>query len=292
MPTAILAAAVRTDPDTDSYVELAARAGRECLRRAGIDADAVGLLISSGVLGRGDAPAAVAIEQRLGLGPEFRPGRAPALSFDLRHGALGVLHAMTVADGFLIGGKVRYALLVAGDTPWPTVADPVAAPTASGAALLLENSTVTGGFGTLRTSDPTGPVPPSAWTSSDEAGIHGHLRPTGDAFDAAASAVERCLADDKLSPEDFRRGRAVLLSPSHTPDFVARLANTLGLTPRSVIGAPEPGRPYSAAPVHAYVHAERLGCLESARTVLFLGAYDRSAACLAYHRETTSSTVP
>ena len=52
----------------------------------------------------------------------------------------------------------------------------------------------------------------------------------------------------------------------------------------SVVGFdPSIGDPYTAAPVHAYLHAWDTGSIDTARTVIFLAADGASAACLAYH---------
>ncbi|MEU7145109.1 hypothetical protein ABZ942_37095 [Nocardia sp. NPDC046473] len=291
MPTMILGAAVNTDRDTGSYFDLAARAARTCVERAGITIDEVGMLINTGVFRDNNLvePAVAAlIQKRLGLGLEYEPGRIPVVSFDLLHGANGLLHGFTTAECFLATGEVKYVLLLAGDAHPSTERAVAGFPyTTSGAAILLGSSSTAGGFGRLQVRDTTGPVEASAWLDVGEAGSDGRSTvttlPGADPLALAAAAVRACLAEEGLDDSDFAAGRAVLLAPAPGPGFPARLADTLGLAPASVIGVPsELGDPYSAAPVHAYLHAQDSGVLDAADTVLFLAAYDASAVCLPY----------
>ncbi|WP_378738203.1 hypothetical protein [Nocardia brasiliensis] len=301
MPTAILAAAVHTDRDTGSYIELATRAARTCLERARVGVDEVGMLVNAGIFRDNNLcePAVAAIVQkRLGLGLDYRPDRVPAFSFDVMHGAAGLIHAIDVAESFLLGPEVNYVLLVAGDAHPSTRRDITdALYTPSGAAILLGKDATAGGFGRLHTVEPTGPVELSVWVDLEEAGTNG--RATGhavirdDPLPVAAEAVRACLADEGLTESDFAEGRAVLLAPAPSRDFPARLATTLGLPRAAVAGIdPRTGDPYSAAPVHAYLAAQESGRLAAARTTVFLAAYDASAACLAYrHSSTVGATA-
>ncbi|WP_405166970.1 hypothetical protein OG203_18800 [Nocardia sp. NBC_01499] len=292
MPVTILSAAANTDLDTGSYFELATRVARTCLERSGVAVDEVGMLISSCAIKDNNLvePAAAAlIQKRLGLGLAYAPGRVATLSFDLMHGANGLLHAFTTAECFMDTGEVKYALLLAGDTHPSTERGAAEFPlTASAVAVLLGSSPTAGGFGRLRTVDTTGPVEPSAWLDLNEVGANGrtsgHVKASDDPLIPAAEAVRACLGDEGLDGADFASGRAVLLVPAPVPGFPARLAATLGLAPESVVGVdPALGDPYSAAPVHAYLNAKHSGVLDAANTVLFLAAYDASAACVAYH---------
>ncbi|MFI9504442.1 hypothetical protein [Nocardia sp. NPDC052566] len=301
MATSIVAAATNSDPDTGSYFELAARAARTCLERAGVSPDEVGMLINTGVF-RDDnlsEPAVSAlIQKRIGIGLEYRPGRVPAFSFDLMHGATGLLHAITTAGCFLATGEVEYALLVAGDIHPSKQRQVAGFPyTPGGAALLLESTPLAGGFGRLHTSQTSGDADPSAWVALGDVGANGRsamrIAPgEEDPLALAADAARACMADTGIDGDDFAEGRAVVLAPASGLGFRARLAETLGLTPESVIGvAPAAGDPYSAAPVHAYLHAQATGILATARTVLFLAADDASAACLAYRPPVPALTL-
>ncbi|MFF3226198.1 hypothetical protein ACFYV7_25615 [Nocardia suismassiliense] len=299
MPNVILSAAVSTDRDTGSYLELATRAARTCVERAHIRVDDVGMLVNAGVFRDNNLcePAVAAlVQKRLGLGLAYRPGRAPAFSFDVMHGAAGLLHAVDIAETFLLGPELDYVLLVAGDAHPSTrrdIADLLYTP--SGAAILLGKDSAAQGFGRLHTVEPTGPVELSAWVDLPEAGMNGrttgHAVIRADPLPAAASAVRACLADEGLTAADFAEGRAVLLAPAPGQDFPERLASTLGLPSAAVAGIDARiGDPYSAAPVHAYLAALESGRLAAARTAVFLAAYDTSAACIAYRHPAVIGT--
>ncbi|MFI6044600.1 hypothetical protein ACIA8C_23440 [Nocardia sp. NPDC051321] len=293
MGTTIVAAATNTDLDTASYFELAARAARSCLDDSDVSVDEVGMLINVGVFrdeNISEPAVSALIQKRIGLGLEYQPGRVPAFSFDLMHGATGLLHAINTAECFLATGDVEYALLVAGDTHPSTRRYVAGFPYTTGAAaLLLGSSPSTGGFCPLHSRETSGPADPSAWVNLGEAGANGRsamrIRHGGeDPIELAAAAVRACVADEGLDNADFAEGRAVLLAPAPIVGFGASLAETLGYRTESVVGvAPALGDPYTAAPVHAYLHARESGVLAAADSVLFLAADDAAAACLAYH---------
>ncbi|PXX56368.1 3-oxoacyl-[acyl-carrier-protein] synthase-3 [Nocardia tenerifensis] len=287
-----MAAATNTDLDTGSYFELAARAALACLAGSEVSVDEVGMLINAGVFRDNNIcePAVSAlIQKRIGLGLEYQPGRLPAFSFDLMHGASGLLHAIIAAESFLAMGDVRYALLVAGDAH-PSMRRHVPGfPYTTGAAvLLLGTSPTVGGFGRLHTRESTEASEPSAWVDMNEVGANGRsamrVRRDGpDALELAAAAVRDCVDREGLDSADFDAHRAVLLAPAPMPGFAEILADTLGLQPDSVVGVPERiGDPYTAAPVHAYLSARESGVLDTAEVTLFLTADDAAAACLAY----------
>ncbi|MFC9433951.1 hypothetical protein [Nocardia sp. NPDC057030] len=298
MGTTIIAAATNTDLDTGSYFELAARALRSCLAGSDVSVDEVGMLINVGVFrdhNISEPAVSALIQKRIGLGLAYQPGRVPAFSFDLMHGATGLLHAINTADCFLASGDVEYALVVAGDTHPSTQRYVAGFPyTPGAAALLLGGSPTAGGFCPLHTRETAGPVEPAAWVDLGAAGPNGRsamrVRRRGeDPIALAAAAVRACVADEGLDDDDFAEGRAVLLAPAPTVGFSARLAETLGVRPESVVGvAPAVGDPYTAAPVHAYLNARESGVLDQADSVLFLAADDASAACLAYHPQSAA----
>ncbi|WP_280268302.1 hypothetical protein [Nocardia wallacei] len=292
MSTAVVSAAVCTDVDTGSYFELATRAGRSCLEQAGVSPDRIGVVINTGVFRDSNIsePAVAALlQQRLGIGLEYRTGRVPAFSFDLLHGATGVIHALTVAHCFLAPGELEYALILAGDTHPSTERVAEGFPyTPGGAALLLRSSAGAGGFGQLHATQTTGAAEPTAWVDLVAAGTSGRSAlsvrtGTGDPLAYAIDVVQDCLAAEGLDRGDFGTGSAVLLAPATEPGFREQLAYRLGVPSMSVAGIdPAVGDPYTAAPVHAYLNAASAGLLDTARAVLFLAADDSSAACLAY----------
>ncbi|MGW4327050.1 hypothetical protein ACWEKR_14270 [Nocardia sp. NPDC004573] len=291
MATTIVAAATNRDLDTGSYLELAARAARTCVERAEVGLDEIGMLINAGVFRDSNIsePAVAALlQKRIGLGLSYAPGRTPVLSFDLMHGASGLLHAIATADAFLATGMVKYALLVAGDAHPSTERDVADFPySASGAALLLGTSPTAAGFGRLHTRDTTGSADPIAWVALDEAGAGGRnamcvRTGAGDRVDAAAAVVRACLAEEGLDGGRFAAGEALLLAPDPAAGFRARLAGALALPTRSVVGFDASvGDPYTAAPVHAYLHALDSG-FDPDTTMVFAAVDEASAACVAY----------
>ncbi|WP_051046980.1 hypothetical protein [Nocardia asiatica] len=298
MATTIVAAATNSDPDTGSYFELAARAALTCVERSGVGLDQIGVLVNAGVF-RDDnvsEPAVSAlIQKRIGLGLAYDAQGAPAFSFDLMHGATGLLHALVTADSFLATGTVRYALLVAGDTHPSARRDVADFPySASGAALLLGTTPSAGGFGRLHARETTGAVDPTAWVDLGAAGADGRnamcvRAGAEDPVALATAAVRSCLDAEGLDSGDFAEGSAVLLAPVRDVGFRSRLADVLAIPSAAIAGfAPSIGDPYTAAPVHAYLHASDTGRLDTARTVIFLAADGASAACLAYRPRSAS----
>ncbi|WP_051020812.1 hypothetical protein [Nocardia araoensis] len=298
MATTIVSAATNRDIDTGSYLELATRAARTCVERSEVGLHEIGMLINTGVFRDSNIsePAVSAlIQKRIGLGLTYAAGRVPVLSFDLMHGACGLLHAIATADTFLATGTVRYALLVAGDAHPSTERDVAEFPySADGAALLLGTSPTAGGFGRLHTRDTTGPVEPIAWVPLNDVGAAGRSAirvRTGaeDRVDSATAVVRACLDSEGLDGRDFAEGRALLLAPDQAADFRARLADALVIPARSVVGFDAcVGDPYTAGPVHAYLHALAAGLLDTAQTVVFLAVDGASAACLTYRPRSTS----
>ncbi|TQM32948.1 hypothetical protein [Nocardia bhagyanarayanae] len=300
MATMIISAATDSDPGTGSYFELAARAARTCVQRADVGLDEIGMLINTGVFRDSNLcePAVAAlIQKRIGLGLAYEAGQTPTFSFDLMQGATGLLHAIVTADAFLATGGVEYALLVAGDVHPSTERHVSDFPyTSGGAALLLGSSPAAGGFGRLHTCEAPGTVDPTAWVDLGDAGTEGRrvisIRAGAqDPVDLAVAVVRSCVDEEGLDGGDFAEGQALLLAPAHVSGFRTRLANTLAIPARSVIGfAPSIGVPYTAAPVYAYLNALDVGLLDTARTVIFLAADGASAACLAYHPRSASRT--
>ncbi|MEU6185550.1 hypothetical protein [Nocardia sp. NPDC047038] len=300
MATTIVSAATNRDLDTGSYLELATRAALACVERSEVGLHEIGMLINGGVFRDSNIsePAVSAlIQKRIGLGLTYAAGRVPVLSFDLMHGACGLLHAIATADTFLATGTVRYALLVAGDTHPSTERHVADFPySASGAALLLGTSPATGGFGRLHTRDTTGPVGPIAWVPLNDVGADGRSAirvRTGaeDRVDSAAEVVRACLDSEGLDGRHFAEGHALLLAPDQAAGFRVRLAGALAIPSRSVVGFDASiGDPYTAGPVHAYLHARETGLLDTARIVVFLAVDGASAACLTYRPRSASPT--
>ncbi|MGV9482841.1 hypothetical protein ACWDNR_26245, partial [Gordonia aichiensis] len=130
--------------DTHSIVEHSGRAARQCLQRADIRPEQVGVLINTGIFRDSNTvePAVSALIQKAaGIGLDYTRDDPRTFSFDLMNGAVGVLDAVRVAGSVLATGSTEHVLVVAGDThPSLTrgTADAEFPYATAGAALLLE----------------------------------------------------------------------------------------------------------------------------------------------------------
>ncbi|HET6950599.1 MAG TPA: 3-oxoacyl-[acyl-carrier-protein] synthase III C-terminal domain-containing protein [Acidimicrobiales bacterium] len=98
---------------------LAGAAARQALRRAGLAACDVDLLVNAGLYherNMGEPALAALIQEDIGANPEDpHPGGHGTFSFDVANGACGMLTGLQIADGFVRAGTVRHALVVASD---------------------------------------------------------------------------------------------------------------------------------------------------------------------------------
>lgn len=96
-------------PEEVSFADAAAQAGEQAVRAAGIDRQAIGLLIDTSVCRSHLEPsAAVDVHRQLGLATSV-------LNFDLSNACLGFVNAMHLAGAMIDTGQVRYALIVDGE---------------------------------------------------------------------------------------------------------------------------------------------------------------------------------
>lgn len=96
-------------PEDVSFADAAAMAGAKALAEAGLDPQAVGLLIDTSVCRDHLEPsAAVDVHEQLGLA-------SSCLNFDLSNACLGFLNGMHLAALMIDAGQVDYALVVDGE---------------------------------------------------------------------------------------------------------------------------------------------------------------------------------
>lgn len=96
-------------PEDVSYADAAAMAGAKAMAEAGIDADAVGLLIDTSVSRAHLEPsAAVDVHQQLAL-------PSHAINFDLANACLGFVNGMQIAGMMIDAGQIDYAVVVDGE---------------------------------------------------------------------------------------------------------------------------------------------------------------------------------
>lgn len=100
-------------------LRLAVSAARQCLRRAGRDADDVDLLVNAGIYrdrNLGEPALAALIQEDIGANVEDpHAGAHGTFSFDIANGTCGVLTALQVVDGFLRSHTIDRALIVTSD---------------------------------------------------------------------------------------------------------------------------------------------------------------------------------
>jgi len=102
-------------PEQPAPSEVAIRAGRMALERAGLDPKDVGCLIHASVCRDFLEPAtASVVHHALGLGRE-------CMFFDLSNACLGVVNAMLLVDRLIAGGSIEHGLIVAGENGLPLV---------------------------------------------------------------------------------------------------------------------------------------------------------------------------
>ncbi|WP_271983080.1 3-oxoacyl-ACP synthase III [Pseudoclavibacter terrae] len=95
--------------DGESFTDATVAAGQEALRRAGVDASDVGLLINTSVT-RTHLEPSVAVRMHHGLGMP-----SSAVNFDIANACLGFVNGMTLAAQMIEAGQIRYAIIVNGE---------------------------------------------------------------------------------------------------------------------------------------------------------------------------------
>ncbi|MCM1011100.1 3-oxoacyl-ACP synthase III [Brevibacterium sp. XM4083] len=91
------------------FVAGAVAAGRKALAEAGVEPDAIGLMVNTSVTREHLEPSvAVGVHAGIGLGPQ-------AMNFDIANACLGFVNGMTLAANMIDAGQIEYALVVAGE---------------------------------------------------------------------------------------------------------------------------------------------------------------------------------
>ncbi|WP_067700816.1 hypothetical protein [Nocardia jejuensis] len=274
-----------------SSIEQAAAAALRAIDEAGTTPDRIDALINTGVYRDSNMvePAMSAlVQQRAGIGLDYRSGDVPCLSFDLMNGASGVLNAVQVSQALLEAPTVHRVLVVSGDahpstSPEPQPGFPI---TPVGAALLLERIDGPLGFGALHLSATEERPEAVGYVRLPDMGVTGRSRITVDrsvldvrellrhAVTAAGAALE--VAD--VPPE-----RTVLLCGRPTADFPKLLGEELRLPAEAVLADEVEGDAHTSALPAAYVAARDSGRLDGADLALFVAAgAGPSAAAIAY----------
>lgn len=303
MGVRITATAVSRAEDTRSVVENSGRAARHCLERAGVRPDQIGVLINAGIYRDSNTvePAVSALIQKAaGIGLEYGDDDPRTFSFDLMNGAVGVLDAVRVGTAILETGSATHVLIVSGDTH-PSLTRTAATEdfpyASSGAALLLESTSGAEGFGRVHSLSGAGGPGIEAYVDTATMGTVGRslmtvVREPDVEQRLLALASEAALAALGDSGHADLSGTALIAS-TPSPDFPARLAESLGIAADSVL-LPDltDGDPHTAALTHAYDLAAAGGDLDRYTHVLFVAAgAGPSAAAVLYRLPDRAATA-
>jgi len=303
MSVRITSTAISRGGDTASIVAHSGRAAQQCLERAGIRPDQVGVLINTGVFRDSNTlePAMAAlIQKEAGIGLEYAKNDPRTFAFDLMNGATGVLEAVRVATSILETGGAEYVLIVSGDTH-PSLTRHAATdefPYATcGAAMLLGRTDEPAGFGTVRSVAGAGTPAVEGYVDTSAMGATGRgamtvVREDDFAERLLAAAVE-AAAGVLAESETVEPGDMALVTSTPTPDFGGRIADALGID-REHLRAPDlsDGDPHTAALTAAFDRAVAENTLTGYSRVLFVAAGAGPTAAAVLYRLPAPAGVP
>lgn len=287
--------------DTHSIVEHSGRAARQCLQRAAVRPDQVGVLINTGIFRDSNTvePAVSALIQKAaGIGLDYTRDDPRTFSFDLMNGAVGVLDAVRVAGSVLATGSAEHVLIVAGDThPSLTrgTADAEFPYATAGAAVLLEQVEGPEGFGPVHSARSTGSPAEVAYVDTATMGAVGRTLMTVERdadFEDRILAVADEAARAALAGAEIDPAGIALIASTPTPHFPKRLADALGID-QDAVRTPDltDGDPHTAALPLAYDRAVAEGSLSGRTHVLFVAAGAGPSAAATLYRLPAETTA-
>ncbi|MFF3085266.1 hypothetical protein ACFVRB_09480 [Streptomyces nojiriensis] len=279
----IITAAATALPDPSapaSGVDLAGRAARGALTRAGVPASSIGTLINVGVYREHNTfePAMAALVQKeVGINLDYiaDPEPAAGFSFDLMNGACGVLNAVQVGQSLVETGTTERLLITAADVHPGGDADGDADyPYAdlAGALLLERSADPSAGFGPVRHYTADRPTDVEGYLDTATMGRHGRtaitVRREPDHAERLGEFAARAAAD-YAREIGIDLDRTLVIGPSATAD-----------------GAAGRGEPHTAAPVLGYLRAMDGARRDDHDQFLFVSVgAGPSAACALYRPE-------
>jgi 3-oxoacyl-[acyl-carrier-protein] synthase III len=227
---------------------LADVAARRALRRAGLEAGHVDLLLNAGLYHErnlGEPALAALIQEDIGANPEDpHDGGHGTFSFDVAAGACGMLTAIQVADGFLRSGSIRHALVVASDASPGRRMAPGFPFAATGAAIVCGWRPGAEGIQEIRFANRPEGADGAEGGGSDEVRATVALERRGNVLTIeqqsgfaaaagqwAADVATKLLADHGLDASDVD---LVVANPL-APDFLDALAVGLGVTSEKLV---------------------------------------------------------
>jgi len=295
MGIVIKSSAICVDPESNSAVELAARAGEECMANSGLRREEVDLLIFTGVF-RDDnivEPAIAAlVQKRMGLNTDpVSDGNVigTTFSFDLIKGRCGFLYAAKVAQGMIENGRAAHALIVSSDVHPSGRYNPEFPVTHSGAAALLSRSENGRGFRKIVFNSGTDSYIGEIVYVGENEGIKARKAITIErekdyiprAGDLARKTAKKYIQGESVNPGNVK----LLITTPHGKSWEKDLSRSLGMNhyTKSVNIYKKYGDTYSSALIFGFFHAVRDEKLKEEDEILFVAAgAGLSSACCRY----------
>jgi 3-oxoacyl-[acyl-carrier-protein] synthase-3 len=285
MGAVITSTAICLDQDSHSCIELAGRAGEECIMRSGKDKEEISLVINIGVFRDNNImePAiAPLIQQRMGIHLKSEGTLYHTFAFDILNGAGGMLNAAQAAGALLANGNIRYALILGCDVHPSTTRTESFPYSSIGAAMLLEwSNNQDKGFQSIEMKTSSSDyIGASAFFDTNKSGVDSIKTMN---FDYAPDYAERLTAFTveslaeilKHYREDYSAdpSKIKLISTYPWKGFVQQVAASAGLNGSPVESLYEKyGNPNTSALTVAYHDACNAGRLKEGDKVLFLAA--------------------
>ncbi|MFG2395113.1 hypothetical protein ACGFYF_40530 [Streptomyces lavendulae] len=281
-------------PGPASAVELAARAARGCLSRAGVAPSFVSVLINVGVYRESNTfePALAALIQKdVGINLDYLvdPEPSAGFSFDLMNGACGVLNAVQLAQSLLDTASADHVLIAAADVH-PS-GDARRAPDypyadLAGALLVGRSPDPDAGFGPVSVYSGDGPTDVEGYLDTANMGHDGRSRITvrrTEGHRARLNAFAASCTAEYAREHGIDLHRALVVGP-RTGEHVGTGATGADAAPDVNLHAA--GEPHTAAPILGYLQAlaapRPKGC---DRLLVVTSGAGPSAACVSYRPE-------
>ncbi len=295
MGVVIKSSAICVDPGITSAVDLAARAGEECISKSGLRREDVDLLIFTGIV-RDDnivEPAIAAlVQKKMGLNSDpVSDGKVAGMtfSFDLMKGRCGFLYAAQVAQSMIENGRAAHALIVSSDVHPSRKYHPEFPITPSGAAALLSKTENGRGFKKIFFNSTADSYTGELVYVGENEGIKARkaitIEQDGD-YISRAGELARVTAKNYVQSESVDTGNVkLLITTPHGKNWERDLSRSLGLNnyTKSVNIFEKYGDTYSSALIFGFFHAVRDEKLEEEDEVLFVAAgAGLSSACCRY----------
>ncbi len=282
MGAIILSTGVCTDKALRSSIAHSVEAGKQALARAGVAAEDVALVINTGIYrdqNMAEPSMAALIQKDLGMNPDYiKAGTGKdAFSLDLMNGGIGTLNAFQVANSFLEGGSVRYALILGADAH-PSNKDVKEFPYATlGSAVLLgKGKDGKRGFQSFSFESESGPDHGRTGKALNrQMGITGrdHLH-----LATSADYVQRALAFSSQKTKDFiaqhniDKTKTRIISSQLNQEFAQRLALGIGAEKEAALDIyGRFGDPHSASFAFGLDQLSKGKALNPGSELLFVG---------------------